>query len=173
MRPEVRLLGPVNVRIGAQGVGAGGRSAHRGALVPRVRRFVGRRRDDLLYLFWPDSDEQKGRANLRQLLVALRALPFAGGLEAERTRVRWPVTTDVAAWAEALVRRDLAAARDGWPRPLLEGFRLTSAPEFESWLELERAAWQERFRGALLEAVARGGKTSPTRIWPGCWRAGW
>ncbi len=157
MRPEVRLLGPAAVRIGANAwePAADRRSAvlfylaYAGSWVPR---------DDLLYLFWPDSDEQKGRTNLRQLLVALRALPFAEGLEAERTRVRWPVVADVAAWSDALGRRDLGVARDGWPRPLLEGFRLASAPEFESWLELERAAWRERLRGALLEAVARGGE---------------
>jgi DNA-binding SARP family transcriptional activator/predicted ATPase len=155
MRPEVRLLGPATVRIGAKvwEPAADRRSAvlfylaYAGSWVPR---------DDLLYLFWPDSDEQKGRANLRQLLVSLRALPFAVGLEAERTRVRWPVATDVAAWAAALDRRDLVAARDGWPRPLLEGFRLASAPEFESWLELERSAWQERLRGALLQAIEHG-----------------
>jgi predicted ATPase/DNA-binding SARP family transcriptional activator len=157
MRPEVRLLGPATVRIGAK---TWEPAPDRRTAVLCYLAYVGSwvPRDDLLYLFWPDSDEQKGRANLRQLLVALRALPFAAGLEAERTRVRWSVATDVAAWADALGRRDLSAARDGWPRPLLEGFRLTAAPEFESWLELERAAWQERLRGALLEAAARGGE---------------
>lgn len=156
MQPRVRLLGPPTVRFGER---VWEPAAGRGNALLAYLAYAGTwvSRDDLLYLFWPDSDETKGRANLRQMLASVRSLPFAEGLEAERTRVRWWVTTDVADWAAAIERRDLGLARDGWPRPLLEGFRLPSAPEFESWLELEREAWHERQRGVLLEAVGRGG----------------
>jgi predicted ATPase/DNA-binding SARP family transcriptional activator len=112
-------------------------------------------RDDLLYLFWPDSEEQKGRANLRQLLVAVRALPFSLDLEVERTRIRWQVATDVGRWRDRLVGDEPIAMEDGWQAPLLDGFRLASAPEFESWLELERASWHERLRTYLHEAAQR------------------
>ncbi len=156
MQPRVRLLGPPTVRIGERvWEPAAGRSSAVLAYLAYAGAWVAR--DDLLYLFWPDADETKGRANLRQMLVSVRALPYTTGFEAERTRVRWPVATDVADWAAAIARRDLGLARHGWPRPLLDGFHVPSAPEFESWLELEREVVRERQRGLLLQAVERGG----------------
>lgn len=118
-------------------------------------------RDDLLYLFWPDADEGRARANLRQLLVAIRALPYAADLEVERTRLRWLPETDVVTWQRTLAAGELPdPAR--WPEgPLLDGFRLPRAPEFESWLELERASLLQRARRVVLETAeiaARDGR---------------
>ena len=154
MNATVRLLGRASIRIGdlAWELPADRRSAllyylaHAGGWVPR---------EDLLYLFWADSEEHKGRANLRQLLVAVRAMPCAGGLEVERTRVRWPVATDVQDWSSRTDGGDPAPVGGAWPGPLLDGFRLTGAPEFESWLDLERTAWHERLRGLVLTAARR------------------
>ncbi len=112
-------------------------------------------REDLLVLFWPDSDERRARANLRQLLVAVRALPFATELEVEPTRVRWPVATDLQTFDEAFERGELEALGDAWARPLLDGFRLATAPEFESWLELERIDRVERTRAGVCEVARR------------------
>jgi predicted ATPase/DNA-binding SARP family transcriptional activator len=154
MRTFVRLLGRASIRVGdAVWEPAADR---RGALLYYLAASAAWvPRDDLLYLFWPDSEEEKGRANLRQLLVTVRGLPFVEGLEVERTRVRWPVATDLQGWAAALARGDLSAAATGWPGPFLDGFRLPTAPEYESWLELERAAWHERGRSVLLEVAGR------------------
>lgn len=154
MRTYVQLLGRASIRVGdaVWEPPADRRSALLYYLAASVAWVP---RDDVLYLFWPDSEEEKGRANLRQLLVSVRALPFAGGLEVERTRVRWVVDTDLQAWASALDRSDLSAVAAGWPGPFLDGFRLPTAPEYESWLELERAAWHERGRAVLLEAATR------------------
>ena len=152
MQTLVRLLGRPSIRTGERAwePAADRRSAllyylaHAGTWVPR---------DDLLYLFWPDSDEHRGRANLRQMLVTVRALPFVRDLEVERTRVRWLVETDHRTWSEQLAAADVAAG--GWPGTFLEGFRLPTAPEFESWLELERTAWSERYRSILLAVAER------------------
>ena len=154
MRAFVRLFGRPSIRLGEQvrEPPADRRTAllyylaHAGAWVPR---------DDLLYLFWPDTDEQRGRVNLRQLLRVTRGLPFAAGLEIERTRVRWPVDSDRDRWSERLDRDGSDPGGDGWPGILLDGFKLPSAPEFESWLELERSAWHERGRRALLARAQR------------------
>lgn len=118
-------------------------------------------RDDLLYLFWPDADEGRARSNLRQLLLAVRSLPYAADLEVERTRLRWLPQTDAARWQRALASGDLPDP-SRWPEGnLLEGFRLPHAPEFDSWLELERASLLERARVVVLEtaeAAARDGR---------------
>ena len=154
MDATVRLLGRASIRVGdlAWEPPAERRSAllyylaHAGGWVPR---------EDLLYLFWADSEEHKGRANLRQLLVSVRAMSCAVGLEVERTRVRWPVATDLQRW-DSVVGRIAPVPEGGvWPGPLLDGFRLTGAPEFDSWLDLERTAWHERLRGFVLESARR------------------
>ncbi len=159
MNATVRLLGRASIWVGdlAWEPPADRRSAllyylaHAAGWVPR---------EDLLYLFWADSEEQKGRANLRQLLVAVRAMPCAVDLEVERTRVRWPVATDLHHWNELIDRNAPPPEGGVWPGPLLEGFRLTGAPEFESWLDLERTAWHERLRGFVLASARRAAAAS-------------
>ena len=56
--------------------------AARGDWVPRGARVL---------LFWPDHDDDHARCDLRQVLRVARRLAFAGDLEVERQRVRWPV----------------------------------------------------------------------------------
>ena len=154
MQTIVRLLGRASIRVGERSwePAADFRSAlmyylaHAGSWVPR---------DDLLYLFWPDSEERRGRANLRQMLVAVRALPFGEGLEVERSRVRWLVETDHHDWVTRFTAGDQGGFDAAWPGAFLAGFRLPAAPEFESWLELERGAWSERYRYMLLAVAER------------------
>ncbi len=154
MPVSVQLLGRASIRVGDRRWEPP--ADRRSALLYYVAYADGWvPREDLLYLFWPDAEEHKGRANLRQLLVAVRSLPFSADLEVERTRVRWPVTTDVGRWRARLVGDDPIGLEDGWQEPLLDGFRLGSAPEFESWLELERASWHDRLRTYLYEAADR------------------
>jgi predicted ATPase/DNA-binding SARP family transcriptional activator/tetratricopeptide (TPR) repeat protein len=115
------------------------------------RRWVGR--DELLALFWPDRPEVTARGNLRPLLARLASEPQAVGLEREPTRVRWLVDSD----HEAL----LAAQRerrwdDAWRLAggeLLEGVTVARAPEFESWLSIERAEVRDVVRTAGLRVA--------------------
>ncbi len=110
-------------------------------------------RSDLVYLFWPDTSETEARGNLRALLYRLVQEPYARRLERERARVRWPVTTDVHAFQQAL---DAGSWRQAWElgrNELLSGFLLARAPEFEAWLESERAEVRVAARRAGLWAV--------------------
>ncbi|CAN5864765.1 BTAD domain-containing putative transcriptional regulator [soil metagenome] len=107
-------------------------------------------RDDLVYLFYPDLEEHKARQNLRPLLTKLRRLPWAAGLEIEPTRLRWDVPTDTRAFTGAVAKGTLEAAVGHYRGELLSGFRLSTAPEFESWLELERSELHALWVGATL-----------------------
>src|SRR5688572_2533009 len=113
----------------------------------------GRSRDQLLLLFWPDATQSRARHSLDQLLYALRAsigeTVFASGN---------PVTldpnvlaSDVGAFNAALQRGDLEAAVEEYRGPFLDGLYLNDAPEFERWLESERA----RLAGAYADALTR------------------
>jgi predicted ATPase/DNA-binding SARP family transcriptional activator len=107
-------------------------------------------REELLALFWPDRPEATARGNLRPLLAKLSREPLVVGLERERTRVRWPVESDHAAFLAAHRERrwdDVWRLVEG---ELLEGVTASRAPEFESWLQIERATVEDARRAAGL-----------------------
>ena len=67
-------------------------------------------RDELLYVFYPDSAEKPARSSLRQLLTTLRRLPYSEGLEIEASRLRWQVETDVENFKKAISEEKWAKA---------------------------------------------------------------
>ncbi|MBV9282917.1 MAG: AAA family ATPase, partial [Chloroflexi bacterium] len=124
-------------------------------------------REQLADLFWPEADPEDARASLRTTLSYVRQA--LGGdadafLSASREsiglRASAPVALDVQALAEAqrLVRR---AQGPGTPRPQVEaaaeryrgsflaGVSLPDAPDFEAWVEGQRAHW----RGVVAELL--------------------
>ena len=109
-------------------------------------------RDDLVYLFYPDLEEHKARQNLRPLLTKLRRLPWAAGLEVEptRLRLRWNVPTDTGAFKDAVEKGRLEEAVGHYRGELLSGFRLSAAPEFDTWLEVERDELQRSWRNVTV-----------------------
>ena len=136
---RVRLLGRPAVRDAEDSwleLPPGHRSAVLGYLA-LARRWVAR--DELVALFWPDRPESTARGNLRPLLAKLAREPLVVGLERERTRVRWTVETDHAAFLVAHRERRWDAVWRLAAGELFEGVTVSRAPEFESWLQIERA----------------------------------
>ena len=67
-------------------------------------------------------------------------IPLAAGLERDPTRVRWAVRSDLVSFHEA---RQECRWADAWrlvEGELLDGLAVSGAPEFESWLEIERSS---------------------------------
>ena len=91
------------------------------------------RRDDLVFLFWPDTPQDRARKHLRQLLKRIRKLEWLTGFDSDARRVRWPVTTDVAQFREAVQRNEWAKVVASYGGAFLEGLD-EGAPEFLSWL---------------------------------------
>jgi predicted ATPase/DNA-binding SARP family transcriptional activator len=104
-------------------------------------------REELIALFWPENGEPQARLSLRSLLWRLNRTPLVRGLEPDRHGVRWRVHTDNAELAQAAEEERWRHAWALLRGDLLEGFVGPSAPEFESWLELERAALRDLRRG--------------------------
>src|SRR2546427_5439508 len=106
------------------------------------------RRDTLLGLFWPKLDQDHARAALRQALHGLRqglggdVLTSRGDEEVGIGEQR--LWCDVRAFQHALEASDWSSALELHRGGLLEGFFLSDAPEFERWLEDERARLRNR-----------------------------
>src|SRR6266581_3031021 len=144
---EFRILGGLNL------LGAGGRELSsvlaqpkRVALLAYLAAATPRRlhrRDSLLALFWPELDQEHARAALRQALHGLRHALGDGvlvtrgdediGLDEGRIRC------DVVEFEGAAEAGRLVDALDLYRGDLLEGFFIRGAPDFEQWLENERA----------------------------------
>lgn len=115
------------------------------------RRF--HRRDALLAMFWPELDTEHARGSLRRSLHFLRRTlgdnVIVGRGDEEIGIAPDAVWCDVLNFEEASDANDLAAALALYRGDLLDGFYIAGAPEFERWLERERAR--------LLAIAARGG----------------
>ena len=106
------------------------------------------RRDKLVALFWPESDEEHARGALSQAVYMLRrslgatVLVSRGGEEIGlRGDGFW---CDAAAFEAALDEGQVEEALAFYRGDLLDGFFLSGAPKFEQWLEGERARLRRR-----------------------------
>src|SRR5262245_7227960 len=121
-------------------------------------------RDRLCFLFWPDRPDAEARRALARVLALLRRdLPDPGVLVADAEQVGprpGMVWSDIevfgrfTATAEAPRREELLQqAVDLYRGPLLDGFALADAAEFEEWLAGERGRWERRYLEALAALI--------------------
>jgi TolB-like protein/DNA-binding SARP family transcriptional activator/Tfp pilus assembly protein PilF len=108
-------------------------------------------RDQLYAFFWPESSAESARHSLEQLLYALRK-----ALDAPLFVQANPLTLDHEVVGSDRRDLELALARGSLEEavalhrgPFLDGFHLTDAPEFERWVEAERARLLEQYKTAL------------------------
>jgi len=144
---KLRTLGAVSL------VGSGGREVR--AVLTQPKRVAlltylavatpggFHRRDTLLGLFWPEQDQRHARASLRKATHVLRRALGADVIVARgdeelavAPELLW---CDAAAFEQAVSRSRAKEALQLYAGDLLEGFFLAEAPEFERWLERERA----------------------------------
>ncbi len=113
---------------------------------------LGCTRERLLALLWPESDDARSRHGLRDSLHAIRRGldPSAVPSGTELLRLDPTVVgSDVASFAEALGASRYADAVRAYGGPLLDGFHLDDAAEFEHWLDGERTRLAREYVEAL------------------------
>jgi serine/threonine-protein kinase len=129
-------------------------------------------RDRLCALFWPESDGEHARNALSQLLFAIRrdidprAVTAVGATLALDARV---LASDVAEFEAALAAGAPERAAALHVGPFLNGVHLRDAPEFERWVDAERARVADRLQHALRglagAAAARGDHSGAAGWW--------
>jgi serine/threonine-protein kinase len=99
------------------------------------------RRDSLLAMFWPEATEQDARRALNQAVHYLRQLVGAevirGGAETLGVDLRL-LPCDVTEFDQAIVDGRLETALELYRGPLMKGFFISGAGEFDDWLARER-----------------------------------
>jgi DNA-binding SARP family transcriptional activator len=139
---------------------AGAASQHRRTALLTVIACAGPRgisRDSLLALFWPDSPEDRARHVLSQWLFLMRRDLGVDDLITGSHTLRLnaeQIAADVTAFDEAIANHAWSAAATVYRGPLLDGFLLSNAPEFQRWLD---GARERRHRAAMraIEQLAR------------------
>ena len=114
-------------------------------------------REKVAAYLWPESSLDSTRRSLDQLVYGVRQeVGESVLLGANPLRLNPAVIeSDIALFERALSDGALEMAAALYRGPLLDGFSLTNAPEFERWVETERARFAEQFGGAV-ERLARG-----------------
>lgn len=117
----------------------------------------GRSRDQILAILWPDSPPERARAALSQTLYSLHGDLDVDVMVATTAELRLDparLSSDIDAFRKATSARDWLRAGSLYSGPFLDGFYLHDAPEFERWVDEERAALAREGARAI-EHVAR------------------
>jgi DNA-binding SARP family transcriptional activator len=115
-------------------------------------------RDKLVAFLWPDSDGERARHVLNQLVYAQRKHFGTPSLFTGQKTLRLnpeAIWTDVGAFESALAAGSFGTAVGHYTGPFLDGFFVRDAPEFERWVERERERFARRCIGALASLAQR------------------
>jgi DNA-binding SARP family transcriptional activator len=110
--------------------------ACRGGWVPRA---------ELAMLLWEEHEMEHARRNLRRLLHDIRAIAWAGALEAQGDALRWRPATDLARFEQAFARGDWRSAMELGAGVLLDGMEVGATEAFHDWLRTEREKQRRRW----------------------------
>jgi predicted ATPase len=164
---RVRLLGAFSASLDGEPV-EGLESARLQSLFAYLvlHRDTPHLRQQLAFLFWPDSSEAQARNNLRQTLHTLRQAspPLDGVLLADNRTLRWspeaPLHLDVAEFESELALAG-TASRQNDPSVMLVALERAIAlyagdllPScYDTWITSERETLQQRYLGALRQVI--------------------
>ena len=168
---ELRTLGSLELT-SAESATAGGVLAQprRAALLCYLALALPRgfhRRDTLLALFWPEDNAERARHALRQSVYYLRRALSANAIvsrgDDELSLASGQVVCDAWEFETAVAEGRAMDALSLYKGELLAGFHVSDAPDFERWLETERARLRELAREAawtLSAAREHGGDSA-------------
>lgn len=114
-------------------------------------------RDAIVALLWPESEPERARNSLSQVISLLRRELAADDLllgTAELRVNRDVLACDVTEFEQHIAADDLESATRLYTGPFLDGVFLRNAPEFERWVDRERSRLQHA-QGDALERLAR------------------
>ena len=131
-----------------------------------VARARGVSRDKLIAYLWPEQDAEHGRALLSDSIYRVNQALGGEAIVSSGEDLRLSpdvLSSDVAAFEEAVDRGDWQAAVDLYAGPFLDGFFLGDAEEFERWAAAERDRMGRSFARAL-EALGESAERRDDRV---------
>ena len=160
MIPELRLFGGA-VLVSAEGVpvkGAAAQSRRLAVLTVLAEAWPGTAtRDRVIGLIWPEQDAAGARRLLTQALYEVRRElgPVIAGTARDLAIDPDALRVDVIEFRRAVRAGELEAAASVYGGPLLAGFHLRGAAEFERWLDDARESLRRDLQRALESLSSR------------------
>ena len=160
MIPELRLFGGA-VLVSAEGApvkGAAAQSRRLAVLAVLAEAWPGTAtRDRVIGLIWPEQDAAGARRLLTQALYEVRRElgPVITGSARDLAIDPDALRVDVIEFRRAMRAGDLEAAASACGGPLLAGFHLRGAAEFERWLDDARESMRRELQRALESLSSR------------------
>jgi TolB-like protein/DNA-binding SARP family transcriptional activator len=171
----LKLLGAASIDASGEPVTGRAAQGYRLALLAILAVARGRpiTRDKLIALLWPESPTDRARHQLSDALYIVR-----GALGEDAVRATGDdlmlnpgaITSDVESFERLLDEGRLEPAVDLYAGPLLDGFHLSDAPEFEHWLDAERARLGQRYAAALESLAEASESRDQFAVAVGWWR---
>jgi TolB-like protein/DNA-binding SARP family transcriptional activator len=130
-------------------------------------------RDTAMALLWPDSDGERARTSLRQLIHSLRTQLRAPDLLLASPELRLDanvISSDVAEFRAALHAGDAATAYSLYGGPFMDGFHVRGGEEVERWVASERASLAQAASRALEQLAVAAGEQGDLAGAAGWWR---
>jgi serine/threonine-protein kinase len=130
-------------------------------------------RETALAALWPESDEERARTSLKQLVHSLRQQSGERGLLLPSAILQLNpdvITSDVAEFRDAVRRGDHDAAVSLYVGPFLDGFYLRGADGLEQWAATERGPLALDFLRSLETLAERATTRGDVRLAVELWR---
>lgn len=115
-----------------------------------VYRGVWVSRDEVAALFYPKSDMEVARVNLRSLLKRLRKTPLLEFLEIDNHSLRFLGDSDVKNFLAANAKQDWQSVVKLYTGELLKGFSFSKGIGIGSWLDIERQNLKEIYQSSAM-----------------------
>jgi DNA-binding SARP family transcriptional activator len=126
----------------------------------------GAARERLFALFWPESDGERARNALNQLVFAVRRDLGDDALLTDTGSIRLNpavVDSDLRAFRVALADGRFGDAIEAYRGPFLDGVFLRDTPEFERWSDELRRALAVEYARALSREIEAARSANPAR----------
>ncbi len=154
----LRLLGGASLESDGEALSGPATQRHRLALLALLCVSHPRplSREKLMGYLWPERDSRHARKLLNQALHVLRKALGEDAIVSAAEELRLgspPLECDVIAFESALAQGDRARAAALYAGPLLDGFFLDVAPEFDQWVEQERERLRREWRLVVAEVA--------------------
>ena len=123
-------------------------------------------RDTIVALLWPESEPERARNSLSQVMSLLRRELAIDDLLLGTTELRVNrdvLACDVTEFEQHIAADDLESATRLYTGPFLDGVFLKNTPEFERWVDRERGRLQHA-QGDALERLARRATTAQDHV---------
>jgi DNA-binding SARP family transcriptional activator len=172
---QLRTLGGLTLTRGEENLTGAVTQRRRLAILAllAVAHDGGMSRDKLQAYLWPESDAGRARHVLNQLLYAQRRQAGVAGLFLGQKTLRLNpavIQTDIVPFEAALGSGDLEGAVNRYAGQFLDGFFLKDAPEFERWIEDQRARFRRRYQESLAALACQASGRDQHATAAGWWR---